>query len=315
VRRLGKIGAGNGIRTHAAQRGHRLSSPNFASFYDFNLKNNGFIDFRSVRGDFVVWLEIRGLSKGYRRAIVRHLERFGRPIGSPMDVVRIFQCLTVGQKHQVIRAVRSLLNFYEVQGLARREWLDLLRRNIPKDEVGIDLRIPSEAEIVRSLRKLGRARRYKSYFAVYNLILDSGLRLSEAIRFFSDFAEGQIEECDGFCVAPLGYMRKNKTAYYAFFTRYTMDLLGVARKITYESARGNVRKRLGKDIISSKYLRKFAFDKMIELEVPESVADFIQGRVAKRIGAKHYMVLVRQAKKFYPRYGEYIKQLRQKALN
>jgi len=30
-------------------------------------------------------------------------------------------------------------------------------------------------------------------------------------------------------------------------------------------------------IISPKYLRKFAFDKMIELEVPESVADFIEG--------------------------------------
>jgi len=31
--------------------------------------------------------------------------------------------------------------------------------------------------------------------------------------------------------------------------------------------------------ISSKYVRKFVFDKMIELEIPESIADFIQGRV------------------------------------
>lgn len=54
---------------------------------------------------------------------------------------------------------------------------------------------------------------------------------------------------------------------------------------------------------------------MIELEVPESVADFIQGRVPKKIGAKHYMVLVRQAKKFYARYAEYITRLRQKAIN
>ena len=52
---------------------------------------------------------------------------------------------------------------------------------------------------------------------------------------------------------------------------------------------------------------------MIELEIPESVADFIQGRVPKRIGAKHYMALARQAKKFYPRYVEYITELRQKA--
>lgn len=57
-------------------------------------------------------------------------------------------------------------------------------------------------------------------------------------------------------------------------------------------------------------MRRFTFDKMIELEVPESVADFIQGRVLKRIRAKHYMVLVRQAEKFYPRYAEYITGLR-----
>jgi len=54
---------------------------------------------------------------------------------------------------------------------------------------------------------------------------------------------------------------------------------------------------------------------MIELEIPESVADFIEGRVPKRIGAKHYMALARQASKFYPRYAVYITRLRQKALN
>ena len=68
-------------------------------------------------------------------------------------------------------------------------------------------------------------------------------------------------------------------------------------------------------LVAFKYIRKFGFDKMIDLEVPESVADFIQGRTPKKIGAKHYMVLVRQDKKFYPRYAKYITQLRQKALN
>ena len=55
---------------------------------------------------------------------------------------------------------------------------------------------------------------------------------------------------------------------------------------------------------------QFLFDKMIELEIPESIADFIQGRVPKRIGAKQYMALARQASKYYPRYLDYIKNLR-----
>ena len=49
---------------------------------------------------------------------------------------------------------------------------------------------------------------------------------------------------------------------------------------------------------------------MIELEIPESVADFIEGRVPKRVGAKHYMALRRQADKFYGKYAGYIVKLR-----
>ncbi|KPV65136.1 MAG: hypothetical protein AOA65_0515 [Candidatus Bathyarchaeota archaeon BA1] len=65
--------------------------------------------------------------------------------------------------------------------------------------------------------------------------------------------------------------------------------------------------------ISPKYLRKFALDNMISLEILESVADFIQGRVPRRIGSKHYLALARQASKFYPRYAEYAMELRWKA--
>jgi intergrase/recombinase len=50
------------------------------------------------------------------------------------------------------------------------------------------------------------------------------------------------------------------------------------------------------------------------LEVPESVADFIEGRVPKRIGPKHYMVLRRQADKFYSKYSDYLNNLREQNL-
>jgi len=76
-------------------------------------------------------------------------------------------------------------------------------------------------------------------------------------------------------------------------------------------------RRPRKDVVTWKYLRKFAFDVMTseELNIPESVADFIQGRTPKSIGARHYMKLKRKAIQFYPRYAEYVMELRQKALN
>jgi intergrase/recombinase len=49
---------------------------------------------------------------------------------------------------------------------------------------------------------------------------------------------------------------------------------------------------------------------MIEFDVPESLADFIEGRVPKTIGAKRCMVLMRQSSEFYLRFDEHVEGLR-----
>ena len=149
-----------------------------------------------------------------------------------------------------------------------------------------------------------------------NIILDSGFRLVEAVQLMNNIQNIEVQRHNGFLIAPLSYFRKTKLAYHGFYTEDTMQLMAqLNEKLNDRNATSYLSKGSGRNVITWKYLRKFAFDKMIELEIPESVADFIQGRTPKSVGAKHYMVPVRQAKKFYPRYGEYITQLRQKALN
>lgn len=121
-----------------------------------------------------------------------YLDRYVDIIAEPMDVSRVFKGLTVGRRHHMIRAIRNLFNFCEAQGYSR-DWLDMLRRNLPKDEVGIDLKIPSQEEVVRSLRVMDKA--LMKYRALYNLVLDSGLRLIEACRLILKFDELKPEEC------------------------------------------------------------------------------------------------------------------------
>lgn len=217
----------------------------------------------------------------------------------------------------MIVALRNLFNFYEKQGLASKDWLNLLRGNIPKDEEMVDIKVPSEEAIVKALRGFKQFSGRVGQRALYNLVLDSGLRLVEAVKFMNDFNEANFEEFEGCYVAPMGQFRGSKLSYCALFTKYTRQLIQEVREVKElkcSTATSFVRNHRD-TLIAHKYLRKFAFDAMISLEIPESVADFIQGRVPKKIGAKHYMALVRQAKKFYPRYAEYITQLRQKALN
>jgi len=274
------------------------------------------IDYATVKQDFQVWLRSRSLTDDYIKGILSSLRRFGSPLRLPIDVAKMFQNLSVGQKHGLIRAVRNLLNFYEAQGFAEKAWLDLLRKNIPRDEVGFDINVPAEEQIVDSLKQLSSDAGHEVYFAIYNLILDSGIRVIEAVRLVEDLDHVQIEKANGFYVATLGMMRKVKLAYYAFFTEYTMELLRkLPWTIGYEAAR-KLKAKAGKNLISYKYLRKFANDVMTDekLNIPESVADFIQGRTPKSVGARHYMRLHRKAIKFYPRYASYLEELRKKAL-
>jgi intergrase/recombinase len=146
------------------------------------------------------------------------------------------------------------------------------------------------------------------------LVVDSGLRLVEAVRLINGFDELKVERFDGFVVVPLGYFRRSKLAYFGFMTDATFRLVErVKETIDWESAVTYVRKHTS--VVAFKYLRKFANDTMTseELNIPESTADFIQGRTAKSVGARHYMQLKRKAVQFYPRYAKYVTELRRKA--
>jgi intergrase/recombinase len=231
------------------------------------------------------------------------------PIRDSRDVLRIFSGLSIGQQHHLNRALRALFNYLEILGWSRG-WLDSLRKAIPKDRIGIDLHVPEPGEILESMRRLpGIPLKYR---ALWSLCLDSGARMIEAIRIIGEFREDRLMEADGFCRYEVAAFRGSKQAYYAYFLPETLSLIQEAAGIRIErrAASSYFSKRA---LVSPKYLRKYAFDRMIELGVPESVADFIEGRVPRRIGAKHYMALRRQADRWYPRYAEYLKALRRGA--
>ena len=125
----------------------------------------------------------------------------------------------------------------------------------------------------------------------------------------------EIEQHEGFHVIPLSYFRNTKLAYYGFITDYSLRMVKLQHKtLKYKKVSGCLTKKF-KGIVTWKYLRKFANDIMTseKLNIPESVADFIEGRVPRTVGARHYMKLKRKAIEFYLRYSRYVEELREKA--
>jgi len=216
----------------------------------------------------------------------------------------MFSKIKNGREH-LWKGLRVLFNYLEIIGFSK-DFLDGLRKALPRVQSGIDLNIPDEASIIESVRKLSFIP--KGYDTLYNLLLDSGLRLVEAVKVLNEFKNA--EKINSFYRIPIGLFRGSKQAYYAYFTETTFQKMQVQKEPIKPVNASHYFDKKG--FISPKYLRKFAFDKMIELEIPESVADFIEGRVAKRIGAKHYMTLARQANGFYGKYAEYLNGLRAK---
>lgn len=102
-------------------------------------------------------------------------------------------------------AFRLLLNCFETLEYDKN-YLDSLRYAIPKVSCGIDLKIPSESKIVDFLVKLEDSP--KKYKAIYNLLLDSGLRLVESVTLINNFKGA--EEINGFFRCDLGDFRGTK---------------------------------------------------------------------------------------------------------
>jgi len=265
-----------------------------------------------TRQMFLQYIAFKGYEPSNAKNMLSYMDRFVKqPIATPMDVMKVFSGLTVGQKHHLNRAMRAWLKCLEINKPNRefREFLNALRKAIPKDEIGIDIKVPEEEQITSDLRRI--VSEPLPIQAEYNLLLDSGLRLVEVVKLLNDFPEA--ERLEGFYRCPVGLFRGSKQAYYCYLTEYTYQLIKkLSEKVS--GIRLKRRHQLHK-YTRAKYLRKFANDMMTSerLNIPESVADFIQGRVPKSIGARHYMQLKRKADQFYPRYAEYVAELRRKA--
>ena len=116
------------------------------------------------------------------------------------------------------------------------------------------------------------------------------------------------DRINGFCRQNLGMFRGEKQAYYAYYTQYTHRIiLQTEKPFSQKSVEKYAQNH---DITRAKYLRKFAFDQMLALGIPESKADFIEGRVARKVGVRHYANLRRQSDLWYKKYSKYLHKLR-----
>jgi len=108
-----------------------------------------------MRAFFVAWLKNRVEWARHGRQLMRYLDKYAcRSIKDPADVVSMFQGLpSVSAKRHLANGLRVFFRFLEAQGYPEN-YLNLLRKNLPRVKVGVDLWIPERRDIVEALRRL-----------------------------------------------------------------------------------------------------------------------------------------------------------------
>jgi intergrase/recombinase len=217
--------------------------------------------FHSIIRGFVEHLQVNGYYETTIKDVVSYLDRYEVDISGPQDVIHLFSKVKRAKRH-VILAVRLLLNYYETLGYDSN-YLGVLRKAIPRVRCDIDLKIPSESKIVESLNKLEDTS--KKYKVLYNLLLDSGLRFVESVALINNFKDAK--EVDGFFRCAFGDFRGTEHAYHGHFSESTCELIKELDKKLDANTSSHYFYKMG--FVGPKNLRKFCFDKMSELEVPE----------------------------------------------
>jgi len=264
-----------------------------------------------VKSDFISWMRQNGKDERYIKTCVSYLDRFvTEPIRAPEDVLRCFERC---RSHNLDRALRALLNFYRDIKSYDEGFILKLRRAIPRIKTGTNEYVPTEERVIETFRELRTAP--LKYRVLWWLGL-MGVRFEHGIRALNELDFSRAEDLGGFYYLKVGWDSGPKKCYVIAMPKFVyemvMEFKASGKKLT-KSAVDSFRRRCrykGVELEPVSSIRKFSYNKMIELGMPESVADFLHGRKPQTVGAKHYLEKKKQVMAFFPRYARYLEDLR-----
>jgi len=198
----------------------------------------------------------------------------------------------INSNERLIKLTRSILNFCEEEELLNNNQLIEIKSKIKNKPIVPDNFVPTDLEIKNSLNKLSLKHRL-----FYLLFLTSGLRKIEGVYLMNNFNNLKCQEYSDYIKISMNYKRKNKNSYFCYMPKEIYaKLKTIDDKITIMGLEQEIKR---KRLIPIKYCRKWFFTKCVELGIPETIADFYEGRVANSVGSNHYLSRQMLGDKYY----------------
>ena len=237
--------------------------------------------FTKHKRDYEKWLISQGLSYGYIKDLVNALRGFLRE-----DISDIADNITDTQSI----AERSYLIYLSQKSLLSDEQVARFKKKLPLKQSKADNYIPSNDEVIHAYKQL----KDKRFQTIFKLLAFSGARITELVKMVKEYEPSKLIVNDKFAKYQLHYNRGHKSSFYIYMPK---ELVPDLHKFYIHV--DTITHQISKSGLNPKYLRKWFYNFLIYNNVPEGVADFIEGRASATVGSMHYLSKAKQADYWY----------------
>ena len=233
------------------------------------------------KSDYKKWLISRGLSYGYIKDLMNTLTGFIREdISVIPDDINDMQSI----------ALRSYINYLSEKSLISDEQVVKFKKKLPIKQSNADNFIPSNEEVLTAYKQI----KDKRYQIIFKLLAFSGARITELVKMMYEYDPTKLIVNENFAKYQLHYNRGTKKSFYIYMPK---ELIPELHKFYIHV--DTITHQISKSGLNPKYLRKWFYNFLIYNNVPEGVADFIEGRASSSVGSMHYLSKAKQGDYWY----------------
>jgi intergrase/recombinase len=257
----------------------------------------------SSKESFYEWLE----NKFTKHTITQTKSYFSRHLlhklfDNPVKLYNYILSQKKGVKNLIVTA-RVYLNFSEQSNLLSSDTIQKYRKVLKCKQSNNDYFVPSDENVILTYNKIKHDKQLK---IIYLILATSGIRYIECIKFLHSYDKSKFNIKNNIATYNISELRSSKKINNIHLPLFVFkELKHINSTYAYLRKKYN----LSKPLFSLKYLRKWQYNFLLYNQVPESVADFIQGRASKSVSANHYLAKSQQSNFWYSKVANKLEEL------
>ena len=251
---------------------------------------------------FLSWMRANRYEKNYQKSLENYLKKYfnGLILTSPQNIIDYLSRMKTTSKYPIL-ALRVYIKYLVETGQLQSNEADNLRRVLKVKKSQPDTYVPTD-EVVKGAFSKIKDERVKLYFEI---LAYSGVRVTEMAKMFSDFEKKNLTILDNYARYSLNFKRGQKNSFYIYMP---IEVANKVKRLYKVDAKTMTKMFDQQSGLTPKYLRKWFYNKAIMAGVPESVADFYEGRSPATVGSSNYLGKTQQGDHWYETAMETLKQ-------